>query len=67
VKVCGGVGRFVLLVMVCPRWNATGALSFPNISVLQSVPLHVLCIIEVVESIEVIVRIFGSKVEWLKT
>jgi hypothetical protein len=57
------VGRFVLLVVVCLSGNATGALSFPNISALQSVPLHALCVIEV----KVIVRIFGSKVKWLKT
>jgi hypothetical protein len=48
---------------LCLRGNATGALSFPSIRALQSVPLHVLFAIEV----KVIVRIFGSKIQWLKT
>jgi hypothetical protein len=39
VSISGGVGRFVLKVLVVQRGDATGVWSFFNISVLQSIPL----------------------------
>jgi hypothetical protein len=40
ISIGGGVGRFVPVVMAVERGDATGAWSFSNINVLQSIPLH---------------------------